>query len=528
MTTASSQTRAPRATVPIWVKMTAALIVPLATVAAMSLVQINQAKDKVARVDRETDLARVALAPGGVVDGLIVERGDATVSVLGLRETTTLPTKSLAESIAMTDKGVKDLRAAVAAGGPEAAAAFGDTLDGVERDLEFVRKDVVAASKNAGLDNWDLSNTAYFAYKGIIDDLMRANDALAAKITDPRAAGGRRHPERGQPAPTTPSATCPEPSARPSRRARATRHVTPWSSTSPPSASPASALSSRTDGPWKPQVEAYAKNPAYDQLNKKAQEFLDTGTIDLDEFIGLNPKVDNRKTAPMGTTQAIAQKVDSTLTARIEELRSDARSEQNRYTILSLAVLLAATVIATVIARSVTRPMLSLARQADEMATTRLPAAVSQVLNTAPGADVTVPEIPPVKVRIARRGTSRRSGPQQRPDVGSRPGRRTGHPAAQHRRLVREHGSPHPEPHRPPTGADQRTGARRGGPHRPRGAVPPRPPGHPRSTQRRVARGARRHREPAPRSAPRSHDRRHPRHPLGGRGLPAGRRRPPR
>ena len=68
MTSASSQARAPRATVPIWVKMTAALIVPLAAVAAMSLVQINQAKDKVARVDPETDHARVAMAPRGVVD----------------------------------------------------------------------------------------------------------------------------------------------------------------------------------------------------------------------------------------------------------------------------------------------------------------------------------------------------------------------------------------------------------------------------------------------------------------------------
>ena len=398
MTSASSQARAPRATVPIWVKMTAALIVPLAAVAAMSLVQINQAKDKVARVDRETDLARVALAPGGVVDGLIVERGDATVSVLGLRETTTLPTKSLAESIAMTDKGVKDLRAAVAAGGPEAAAAFGDTLDGVERDLEFVRKDVVAASKNAGLDNWDLSSTAYFAYKGIIDDLMLANDALAARISDPelRAAAvtlnevNRAHDSisnlsRGV-------GTAIAPSEGNAARDAVVEYLAAFRQTRVD-------LSNRTDGPWKPQVDAYAKNPPYDQLTKKAQEFLDTGKIDLDEFIGLNPKVDNRATAPMGTTQAIAKKVDKTLTAQIGTLRADARSEQNRYTILSLAVLLAATVIASVIARSVTRPMLSLARQADEMASIRLPAAVSQVLNTAPGAEVSIPEIPPVKVK---------------------------------------------------------------------------------------------------------------------------------
>ncbi len=398
MTSTSSQTRAPRATVPIWVKMTAALIVPLAAVAAMSLVQINQAKDKVARVDRETDLARVALAPGGVVDGLIVERGDATVSVLGLRETTTCPRSRSQESIAMTDKGVKDLRAAVAAGGPEAAAAFGDTLDGVERDLEFVRKDVVAASKNAGLDNWDLSSTAYFAYKGIIDDLMLANDALAARITDPElraAAVTLNEVNRAHDAISNLSrgvGTAIAPSEGNAARDAVVEYLAAFRQTRVD-------LSNRTDGPWKPQVDAYAKNPPYDQLTKKAQEFLDTGKIDLDEFIGLNPKVDNRATAPMGTTQAIAQKVDSTLTARIDVLRSDARAEQTRYTILSLAVLLAATVIASVIARSVTRPMLSLARQADEMASIRLPAAVSQVLNTAPGAEVSIPEIPPVKVK---------------------------------------------------------------------------------------------------------------------------------
>ena len=49
--------------------------------------------------------------------------------------------------------------------------------------------------------------------------------------------------------------------------------------------------------------------------------------------------------------------------------------------------------------RSITRPLRSLKRQAEDMADTRLPAAVRQILDTPAGEDVVIPEVAPITVK---------------------------------------------------------------------------------------------------------------------------------
>jgi len=384
--------------IPIWLKMATALVVPLVAVAGLCLVQINNARDRVAEVDHETSLAGVALAPGGLLDALIVERGDATVTILGIRGTSAMPTKNFADSVSETDIAIKKLQAGVDKGGPEAEAAFGPALMDLSRSLSTVRKTVNDGSKDAGLANWDSSQQLYAGYSDVIDQLTSANDNLSAAISDPslrRAAVALGDVNQLQDALSNLSrgvgtALGPSDGTSAARDNVVAAHAAFVDARED--------LASRTSGPWADEARAFGRNTAYLKMATQAQDWLETNKIDLTAYVGLSPGVKRGVAAPIGTAQAVAQKATKTLQADIDAKRQAARDQQTRYIILSLVVMLGATIIAALIARSVTRPMRSLTEQAERMASDSLPGAVKSVQETPPGQDVVVPTIPPVKV----------------------------------------------------------------------------------------------------------------------------------
>ena len=66
---------------------------------------------------------------------------------------------------------------------------------------------------------------------------------------------------------------------------------------------------------------------------------------------------------------------------------------------IAVGGLLVALLVTWIASRSITRPLRSLKRQAEEMADTRLPAAVRQILDTPAGEDVVIPEVEPITVK---------------------------------------------------------------------------------------------------------------------------------
>lgn len=383
---------------PIWLKILAALVVPLIVVAGLAWLQVRQANDKVAKVDDETALASVAVSPGGLVDALIVERGDALVTMLGIRETATFPTEDFDESMAETDAAIATLRAAVADGGVIAQEAFREVLQYVEVDLPFTRTTVTSAAEEAGLQQWSSSGSAYDAYTQIIDSLNTANARVVSGITDPelRAAGETLDDvNTAHDAVSNLSLFIGRAMLNPDDPTSRDNVAISLSEYSAARAS----LSSRTNGPWANATRAYQANFNYQDMELKAQEFLDTGEMNLTEFIAKNPQVSRRATADMGTTQRIGQEATKALERQIDTLRDDARDEQQRYTLLAIGVVLGAALLALLMARSVTRPLRRLTAQAEEMANVKLPAAVKQVLETPPGQDVVIPDLPPIEVR---------------------------------------------------------------------------------------------------------------------------------
>ena len=90
--------------------------------------------------------------------------------------------------------------------------------------------------------------------------------------------------------------------------------------------------------------------------------------------------------------------VNDEITARADELESDAASSQRLYLLLAALALIVAVVVTWLVSRSITKPLWSLTRQAKEMADHRLPEAVTDILETPLGEDVTVPTVQPVRV----------------------------------------------------------------------------------------------------------------------------------
>ena len=398
---AKHQTGAPtpkRPKVPIRAKLLAALFVPLVAVAGLSLVQVNQAQDRKSTVEEETALAGVALTPGGLSAALIVEQADAVVTVLDLRGTATLPTKDWSESTAQTDAALESLRKSVAEGGPVARKIYANTFADIEGNLKTQRAKVDEAAKTPGLGNWGVNESVYPAYSRTIETLLDANDPVVRAISGPemRAAAETLNDANRfnfaisvvmKLTGTSLAATDPE---------RAKVEV---SGALRDFDRAKESLRSHTTGPWAQSVNMHASNPNFDEISNTVTQYLLSGELVMEELIQLNPPVADLSKAPEGTTQRVALEAATALEDMIDARVSDANAEAQQYQLIGVVVVLGATIAALAVAASILRPMRKLTEQAEEMATTGLPAAVQAVFNTPTDQDVVAPHFAPISVK---------------------------------------------------------------------------------------------------------------------------------
>ncbi len=87
------------------------------------------------------------------------------------------------------------------------------------------------------------------------------------------------------------------------------------------------------------------------------------------------------------------------LSAEASRLQDDATARQQLFGGIAVGGLVLALLVTWLASRSITRPLRSLKEQAEEMAGTRLPSAVRQILDTPPGEDVVIPEVEPITVK---------------------------------------------------------------------------------------------------------------------------------
>lgn len=386
-------------TIPIRVKMAAALAVPLLAVSTLSIAQVGRARSELARIDRETDLASIALAPGGLTEALILEQADGAATVTGQRANTELVAEDFAASAADTDRAVRRLRAATRGGGEVAADAYADILGTIDERVAAARAVVADAPTPYDLGNIDLAAEAFGLYDEILDRLSAADDRLTPQISDSqlrRAAETLARANRFRASLTflvfqTVRGIVADALDEPATRDRVVRSLAEYERMLALVVDPG-----RT--PWRDEAEDLASGGRYHAIADQTRAALAGEQIDVGAYLALPPPSDRADPDP-GTTAAMTAAADEALTRRIDQLRSDARQSARDHLLMAILVVLGATAIAALVARSVTAPMRSLSRQARHMAEHGLPEAVHSVLETPRGADVRLPSPSPVVVR---------------------------------------------------------------------------------------------------------------------------------
>ena len=385
--------------IPIRLKLALALVLPVLAVFAVSLYEVGSASREVDKVRQDTELASVALGPGALITALQNERNDAATTVVGLREVLELKTADLAASQRQTDDAAKAFRAAVARNGSDAEQVYAASLREIDTSLIALRQRTADSGKPS-LDDPEqvkLSNEQFAGYTDVIDQLLDANSRLSLLIEDPELRSATQMLDglsRQFESLSVMVRTGAFSSLSKAKFEGTTKNDVLVS---------INQLEKDTDriellatGSYAASARAFDENPAY----QKAAGLLRTYVVndDLDVIDLINAAGDTGDGEVVETVGLTAETA-SALEARSDDLLGEAETRQRTFIGLAALVFLVGGAVMILAARSITRPLLSLTKQADDMATNRLPSAVQQILDTPLGEDVVIPDLAPVQVK---------------------------------------------------------------------------------------------------------------------------------
>ena len=377
-------------------KLALALLVPVLAMSVVSIYEVDQANTEVDRVRADTDLAAAALGPGSLIRVLQDERNDSAVSAVGLRESANLPTEDLAETREVVDAAAAEFRAELASAGPRAEQVYASALEAFDRTTEELRAryDEAIQETDPGLGQLPLSNEMWDGYSESIERFIEANTRLTLFIDDPELRSAAemldavsRHVEYlGVMVRTAIFSSLGGDDVEGTMVADVIAAVDRFEANG-------ERITLLATGSYAADARGLAGNVAYQDTVALVEGYVDTGELDT---AGVISAVSERPTPNLDT---VARATTSALQDRSATLRSDAETRRRNFVALAAFVLVAGGALLVLAARSITRPLLSLTRQAEDMATDKLPSAVQQILDTPLGEDVVIPDVAPVRVK---------------------------------------------------------------------------------------------------------------------------------
>ncbi|CAN5633596.1 hypothetical protein BH10ACT1_BH10ACT1_26220 [soil metagenome] len=380
--------------IPIRAKLALALFIPVLAMFAVSIYEVGRANSEVSAVRQDTDLAGAALGPGSLIRKLQDERNDSALTLVGLRDSASLPTKDLAGSQQAVDEAAATFRAALAKSGPQAEAVYRSALESFEKTTGALRKRMADRTGKPSLAQLPTSNEMWDGYSATIDRFIEANTRLTLLIEDPELrsaaemleAVSRQIENLGNMVRTGIISSIGGSDVKGTTKNDVIRAINDFESNR-------DRIDVLATGSYAKQARGLDENQPYQEAVDLLRAYVETGKLDTTEVI----ETVARKVNP--NVETVASATSSALKSRSTDLRDDAESRRRNFVGLALLVLVAGGAFMILAARSVTRPLLSLTRQAEDMASTRLPAAVQQILDTPLGDDVVIPSVEPVKVK---------------------------------------------------------------------------------------------------------------------------------
>jgi signal transduction histidine kinase len=371
-------------------KLAGALAVPLFGLFLITVIEVRHTGQEVAKVRAQTELARAAIGPSGVLSTLQDERTWAVVDLIGFSGSITAPVAGYDASRKATDDAIAAFRNTIADASPAVASAYQPALDNLVQ-LEQLRADIDASTTPRDLSNVPFGDDVFKRYSQMISPFFDADTRVALAVDD---AELRRW--------TTLVGAVNRSNETLANLARATilNGVIGDGINQPAEIAEESRLldalerysTEFTDAP-EPYAGVVARTyptQLVDSVSEQVRAGIAGGAVALDPFVNaLNVPADE---GFMGLRSQLTDR----LVARADQLDHAAAWRQRLYVGVAIATLAAAVILSWMVSRSITRPLRLLTRHAKSMADEGLPDAVNQILDTPLGEDVAVPAVQPL------------------------------------------------------------------------------------------------------------------------------------
>ncbi|HKY65410.1 MAG TPA: nitrate- and nitrite sensing domain-containing protein, partial [Acidimicrobiales bacterium] len=379
--------------IPIRIKLAAALAVPICALLLVSVLEVRQGSIEQDETRSQTELATASIGPGGIITSLQNERNFGSVWLLGFEATLQLPVKTFDEASAATDEAIATFREDLEDKSADVQETFEPVLADIEDQLAPMREVVTTYTGERNLDTQPISDPFFNDYTALIDQLFAANGQSALSIDDPTLRRGVE---------LTDLAT-----HQIEYVARLTRVLliagVSDGLNDPPEIAEAAGLLGQIDngvqlvdqlgtGRYRAPAEKVSEEFAASGYTELAREAIDTGQVRVTETMASLSREDDEGYNGFRTT------VNDEINQQADRLNDQVTANRLRYILLGVLALAVAGLVTWLVSRSITRPLRSLTQQAKQMAETRLPAAVTDILETPLGDDVTVPTVDPIRV----------------------------------------------------------------------------------------------------------------------------------
>jgi signal transduction histidine kinase len=373
-------------------KLAVALAVPLAALVAVAGFEVVSAVGDVDATRSQTELATSSIGPGSLVTRLQDERNRAAIDLIGLGDAAGLPVADNAEARALVDEAVPQLQAELDGRGDEVTSAFAPAWKALDA-LDALRADVDAYVGPNDLTNDEFADEVFTRYTDIVEAFFDATSTVARGVDDADLRNGVEIVDAA---------------ARQSEmRARIVRRVVlaiVAGGDPVVAGQDVAALNDRSQGfdndiranatgPYAGIADETFAEPGVQSFNRQVETFLAGGQVNITDMLGAV------KSEPGIGYLGLRSRSADMLSAQAADIEADALARQRLFAGIAIAALVLALIVTWLASRSITRPLASLRRQAEDMAGTRLPAAVRQILDTPPGEDVVIPEVEPIKVK---------------------------------------------------------------------------------------------------------------------------------
>jgi signal transduction histidine kinase len=380
---------------PIRRKLTVALAVPLTALVILTALEVLRTSREVDDVAEQTELAKSAIGPSGIITALQWERSWLSTYLIGQEDAVNVPIEGTEESRANTDEVVARFREELTHRSPLVVDAFQEAMDGLDRLTELRQQvDENVDTTPRDLENIQFSDSVFTAYSEMIAPFFTATTRVALVVDDPDLRQGAELADTISRQTETMSlllnytiSTAMSPSGI-DQSAEITRVATLHSDFKD-----ANDRLRRASGPYRFLARNHFPEAFAGRVDEQIDQALSTGTLDLTTVLAAVNVPDDEGYLPYQNT------LHSTITERADELKSNAENRRVWFIFIAVIALAAAVALTLLVSWSITRPLRRLTGEAKEMAERRLPDAVLDILDTPLGDDVQVPHVAPVSVR---------------------------------------------------------------------------------------------------------------------------------